>query len=333
MLGGVIALDRRRRSASTRSSSRIALGLVLQVVGLVAIITLMHEVRAGSGWAAARQSIATVPDVVRGAVRLIRASSLLTALVVAELLWGFGMIAFEMFLPPRLAEVSGGVEEATGCSARRSPRRGCCRRSAPRARPWLVRRFGSRGRRLHACGRAGRHRGRHGPGRRAGRPDRRLPRQLLGPRRHGARALRDGPPRRRGKPPRHGRVGQLAHVPGGRRRSAASSSAPSPTPPASPPPCSSPASSSPPPARCTWSAARPPAPPAPPSSRPSTSPSPSRTSSRLRVAAEVTRRCEPCRPAGDGVPARPRFVARHATRACVPAAVRTRVGGAGGEGS
>jgi len=36
----------------------IALGLVLQVVGLVAIITLMHEVRAGSGWAAARQSIA-----------------------------------------------------------------------------------------------------------------------------------------------------------------------------------------------------------------------------------------------------------------------------------
>ena len=78
-------VDRRSAPCSAGSSARptgcsgvnplvvpIGLGLVLQVVGLVAIITLMHEVRAGEGWAAARQSIAAVPDVVRGAVRLIR---------------------------------------------------------------------------------------------------------------------------------------------------------------------------------------------------------------------------------------------------------------------
>ena len=121
----------------------IALGLVLQVVGLVAIITLMHEVRAGSGWAAARQSIATVPDVIRGAVRLIHASSLLTALVVAELLWGFGMIAFEVFLPPRLAEVSGGVEEATRLLGPAITVAWVLSGVGAACAPWLVRRFGS----------------------------------------------------------------------------------------------------------------------------------------------------------------------------------------------
>ena len=43
------------------------------------------------------------PPCVRSAVEVIRASSLLTALVVAELLWGFGMVAFERFFPSRLA--------------------------------------------------------------------------------------------------------------------------------------------------------------------------------------------------------------------------------------
>ena len=47
-----------------------------------------------------------------GRCAIIRGSSLLTALVIGELLWGFGMIAFETLLPPRMAEVSGGVEEA-----------------------------------------------------------------------------------------------------------------------------------------------------------------------------------------------------------------------------
>jgi len=36
------------------------------------------------------------------------------ALVVAELLWGFGMVAFEVFFPARLAEVSGGTDDAAG---------------------------------------------------------------------------------------------------------------------------------------------------------------------------------------------------------------------------
>ena len=241
-------VDRRRRHGSAAPSPPptacsgidplvvpIVLGLLVQVVGLVAVIALHARGRAsGEGWAAARRSIAAVPAVVGGAVRLIRASSLLTALVVAELLWGFGMIAFEMFFPPRLAQVSGGVEDAarllgpaiTAAWVLSGVGRGvrAVARPAVRVGRWPACTL----RVVH-----GRHGRRHGAGGRAGRAHRRLPRQLLGPRRHRAGALRHGPPRRREQPPGHGRVGQLAHVPGRRRRRAASRSAPSPTPPAS----------------------------------------------------------------------------------------------------
>lgn len=90
----------------------LVLAIALQVAALLAIGLLMDEHRPRRGWAAARASIAEVPTVVGEAVGLIRASHLLTALVVAELLWGFGMVGFETFLPPRLVEVSASVEDA-----------------------------------------------------------------------------------------------------------------------------------------------------------------------------------------------------------------------------
>jgi predicted MFS family arabinose efflux permease len=88
----------------------LVVALVLQAVGLVALLVLVHEPRTARGWSAARASVGEVPSVVRGGVRLIARSRLLTALVVGELLWGFGMIAFEIFLPPRLAELTGDVD-------------------------------------------------------------------------------------------------------------------------------------------------------------------------------------------------------------------------------
>ncbi len=91
----------------------LVVALVIQGAGLIAVAQLLHEVRPTRGWGAARSSFRAVPSVVAEAVQLIRGSRVLTALVVAELLWGFGMIAFEVFLPPRLAEVSGGVDDAT----------------------------------------------------------------------------------------------------------------------------------------------------------------------------------------------------------------------------
>lgn len=121
----------------------IALAMAVQVVGLIAVATLMDEVRTGQGWAAARRSIAAVPEVVAGAVRLIRASSLLTALVIGELLWGFGMIAFETLLPPRLAEVQGSVDEAASLLGPSITAAWVLSALGAAAAPWLVRRFGS----------------------------------------------------------------------------------------------------------------------------------------------------------------------------------------------
>lgn len=121
----------------------LVLGLVVQAVGLGAVLTLVHEVRSGRGWVAARQSIAEVPQVVTGAIRLIRASSLLTALVVGELLWGFGMLAFETLLPPRLAEVSGGVDEAVRLLGPAITAAWVLSALGAGSAPWLVRRFGS----------------------------------------------------------------------------------------------------------------------------------------------------------------------------------------------
>jgi predicted MFS family arabinose efflux permease len=103
-LGDVAGVD--------RLVTPLVLSLLVQVVGVVAIVCWMDEVRAGRGWAVARASITKVPEVVTQAVTVIRASRLLTALVVGELLWGFGMIAFETMLPLRLTEVSGSVDDA-----------------------------------------------------------------------------------------------------------------------------------------------------------------------------------------------------------------------------
>lgn len=121
----------------------LVFGLALQVVGLVAIATLMDEVRDGQGWAAAKESITQVPAVVGGAMRVIRRNSMLTALVIGELLWGFGMVAFETLLPPRMAEVSDGVEEAARLLGPAITAAWVLSALGAASAPWLVRRYGS----------------------------------------------------------------------------------------------------------------------------------------------------------------------------------------------
>ncbi len=141
MLGGVIAATDGFLGIDALVAP-LVLGLAVQVVGVLAVVTLMEEVRSGQGWAAARASIADVPQVVRGAVRLIRGSRLLTALVVGELLWGFGMISFEMMMPLRLGELQG-VDEAAGLLGPAITAAWVLSALGAAAAPWLVRRFGS----------------------------------------------------------------------------------------------------------------------------------------------------------------------------------------------
>ena len=92
----------------------LVLSLLIQAVSLAAVVTLMTEPRRPVGLAATARSVKDVPAVMGGALRVIRGNRLLVALVAAELFWGVGMIAFETFFPPRLAEVGGGLDDAAG---------------------------------------------------------------------------------------------------------------------------------------------------------------------------------------------------------------------------
>lgn len=90
----------------------ILVSLALRLVDLALIAALMTEVRRAGSLAAVRASVRAVPAVVVGALRLLRGSSVLAALVAVELLWGAGMTTFETLFPPRLVQLLGDPEAA-----------------------------------------------------------------------------------------------------------------------------------------------------------------------------------------------------------------------------
>ncbi|MFK3984239.1 MFS transporter [Micromonospora sp. NPDC050397] len=108
--GGLVALGPLGGVSALTVPVLVALGL--QVVALVAVITLLPEVRPVRGTAALRDSLRGVPVAIGGAFGLLRRSRVLLALVAVELFWGFGMITFETLLPVRLAEVIGDPDHA-----------------------------------------------------------------------------------------------------------------------------------------------------------------------------------------------------------------------------
>jgi MFS family permease len=91
----------------------IVVSLLVQAASLLAVVALMHEHREIIG-DPRRTSVGGVGTVLSEAVAEIRASRLLLALVLAELLWGFGGVAFESLFPARLSEVAGGGDPAAG---------------------------------------------------------------------------------------------------------------------------------------------------------------------------------------------------------------------------
>jgi MFS family permease len=87
-------------------------GLIVQLVGLVAVALLVHEPARSGGRLTLLASVRGVPAVVADAVRVVRRSRVLLALVAVELCWGFGMVTFEQLMPVRLAELVGGPRAA-----------------------------------------------------------------------------------------------------------------------------------------------------------------------------------------------------------------------------
>jgi MFS family permease len=57
-------------------------------------------------------SVRATPRVVASGVRLLRRSRVLRALIAVELFWGFGMVAFESFMPIRLSELLSDRDQA-----------------------------------------------------------------------------------------------------------------------------------------------------------------------------------------------------------------------------
>lgn len=139
--GGLVALD--PVPVVEALAVPLMLAAVLRVVEIVAQLRLMTEVRPPVGWSALRSSAAAVPSVVRGAVTMLRSSRVLRCLVLVEVLWGFGMTAFETLLPPRLAEVVGGADRAAALLGPTSSAAWIASALGAAAVPWVTRRLGS----------------------------------------------------------------------------------------------------------------------------------------------------------------------------------------------
>ncbi|NNC92558.1 MAG: MFS transporter, partial [Acidimicrobiia bacterium] len=78
--------------------------------GAIARLLTEHRAQVVSGdW---RAAVSEVPAIVGGAVALVRASRVLLSLVLVDFLWGFGMMAFEVFTPAKLGTVVDGADRA-----------------------------------------------------------------------------------------------------------------------------------------------------------------------------------------------------------------------------
>lgn len=88
------------------------LGLFVQLIGLVAILLLVHEPPHPDGRRRFVASLREVPRVIVEGAGLVRRSRILLPLLAVELFWGFGMVTFEVLVKVRLAEEVGGLEKA-----------------------------------------------------------------------------------------------------------------------------------------------------------------------------------------------------------------------------
>ena len=111
--GGLIAWHPFAPASALELPYGVAIGL--SVVHLVAIAVLVREPRSHVDATGARRALASAkqaPAVVVDGIRTLGRSRVLLALVLVEVFWAVGMIAFETLMPIRLAELVGGENEA-----------------------------------------------------------------------------------------------------------------------------------------------------------------------------------------------------------------------------
>jgi MFS family permease len=90
----------------------ILVSLGLGVVNLIGLALLMIEHRPVRGLGAITASVRATPRTIGEGLGLLRSSRVLLAIVLVELFWSTGMVAFESLFPIRLAEVIGDTDQA-----------------------------------------------------------------------------------------------------------------------------------------------------------------------------------------------------------------------------
>ena len=121
----------------------VAVSLVLQVLGLLAVVTLMPEVRHSAGARAALAAVRQAPHVVASGIRLLRTTPVLLAVVAVELFWGFGSATYEALLPVRLTEILGDAEQAAVIVGPAGSAAWLAGAVGAAMAPWLIRRVGT----------------------------------------------------------------------------------------------------------------------------------------------------------------------------------------------
>jgi len=111
--GALVAWDPLRAVTALELPYWVAIGFY--VVNLVAIAVRMREVHARDGSTGFRRAVRSTrdaPRTVAGGLRMLASSTVLRSLVLVEVFWSIGMIAFETFMPIRLSELVGGQTQA-----------------------------------------------------------------------------------------------------------------------------------------------------------------------------------------------------------------------------
>jgi predicted MFS family arabinose efflux permease len=117
--------------------------LIVQFASIAAIYRLMIEPHRDFTARAWGGSVRQAPAVVQNAARMIRTSHVLLALLGVELLWGFGMTAFETFTPVKLADVTGNADTAAALLGPTTTAAWLVSAAGAAVVPLLSRRFGT----------------------------------------------------------------------------------------------------------------------------------------------------------------------------------------------
>ncbi len=110
LAGGLVALG--PMGGVSALTVPVIVAVALSAVNLAALAWLLVEDRPGRGVRAVRESVRAVPGTIGSAVRLVRRSRIVLALICVEIFWGFGMVTFETLLPVRLSDVVGNPDTA-----------------------------------------------------------------------------------------------------------------------------------------------------------------------------------------------------------------------------